>query len=117
MTAAANTHECPCGCGRDITYERYSCRASWIRLPAELRQQITGNRRLSHAHIDAMMEARQWLVDNPPPLPAEAAQMAADALADLADLLRGTGEHAQHTRQQVGRCVYCSCGQRYQGRL
>jgi hypothetical protein len=45
------------------------------------------------------------------------ADMTADEhMARLDDLLAGTGEHEGHTREQVGRCVYCSCGQRIQGR-
>jgi hypothetical protein len=36
---------------------------------------------------------------------------------DLEDMVNSTGAHAGHSLQQVGRCVYCSCGQRYQGRL
>jgi hypothetical protein len=38
-------------------------------------------------------------------------------LADMTDMLYGQGRHATHTREQVGRCVYCSCGIRVQGRL
>lgn len=38
-------------------------------------------------------------------------------LIDLADVLRGTGAHAEHERRQVGRCVICSCGIRVQGRM
>jgi hypothetical protein len=39
------------------------------------------------------------------------------ALDNAAALLAGTGAHAGHTREQVGRCVYCSCGDRVQGRM
>lgn len=38
-------------------------------------------------------------------------------LNNAADVLRGTGEHADHEREQVGRCVHCSCGVRVQGRM
>lgn len=44
-------------------------------------------------------------------------QEAAAVLGQLVDVLRGTGAHADHTRTQVGRCVYCSCGARVLGRL
>lgn len=44
-------------------------------------------------------------------------EQAAAALADLAGVLDGTGAHAEHERKQVGRCVYCSCGARVQGRM
>jgi len=38
-------------------------------------------------------------------------------LNDSYEVLTGTGAHADHERQQVGRCVHCSCGVRLQGRL
>lgn len=34
----------------------------------------------------------------------------------MADLMNSTGVHEGHELEQVGRCVYCSCGQRVQGR-
>lgn len=40
-----------------------------------------------------------------------------DVGRDLQDLAASTGRHAGHTLEQVGRCVYCSCGDRLQGRL
>jgi hypothetical protein len=39
------------------------------------------------------------------------------AVTDLVDLTRSRGAHEGHTLRQVGRCVYCSCGERFQGRL
>jgi hypothetical protein len=44
-------------------------------------------------------------------------QVGAEHLIDLYAVLTGTGEHAEHERSQVGRCVYCSCGLRVQGRM
>ena len=38
-------------------------------------------------------------------------------LQDLNDMAKGTGAHEGHTLRQVGRCVYCSCGSRYQGTI
>ena len=38
-------------------------------------------------------------------------------IADLMDVLAGTGRHADHSREQIGRCVHCSCGTRIQGRM
>lgn len=38
-------------------------------------------------------------------------------LALIEGVLDGTGEHVDHTRKQIGRCVYCSCGVRAQGRM
>lgn len=45
------------------------------------------------------------------------AEDAAAALAELVGVLDGTGAHAEHERKQVGKCVYCSCGARVQGRM
>jgi len=39
------------------------------------------------------------------------------ALTAIANLVNSAGPHEGHTLRQVGRCVYCSCGQRFQGRL
>lgn len=33
------------------------------------------------------------------------------------EIATSTGGHAGHTPRQVGRCVYCTCGDRYQGWL
>lgn len=38
-------------------------------------------------------------------------------LTVIYEVITGTGDHAEHTREQVGRCVYCSCGTRAQGRM
>jgi len=40
-----------------------------------------------------------------------------NSMRDMVDMLTGTGIHVDHTREQIGRCVYCSCGARVQGRL
>lgn len=37
-----------------------------------------------------------------------------ELLADLQDVLDGTGRHAGHDRRLIGRCVWCSCGARVQ---
>jgi hypothetical protein len=94
-----------------------SCRAAWFRLPVELRAAIQDNyRRYPCAHMAAVVDAIDWLKANPAPAPSPAADVAA-AVADLADVLAGTGRHAGHERRQVGRCVHCSCGARAQGRM
>jgi hypothetical protein len=36
---------------------------------------------------------------------------------ELQDVAESKGEHEGHTLKQVGRCVYCSCGFRFQGTL
>lgn len=40
-----------------------------------------------------------------------------DMIADLTDMLNRQGRHADHSQEQLGRCVYCSCGLRAQGKL
>jgi hypothetical protein len=40
-----------------------------------------------------------------------------DWLEDLAEMAQNAARHEGHTRVQVGPCVYCSCGKRYQGTL
>ena len=42
---------------------------------------------------------------------------AAEFVNDSYEILTGTGKHAEHEQSQAGRCVYCSCGLRVQGRL
>jgi hypothetical protein len=50
------------------------------------------------------------------PTPRQVAAIQSHA-QDLSNILTGRGRHAAHTRQQIGRCVYCSCGQRAQGKM
>lgn len=38
-------------------------------------------------------------------------------LQDVDDMIESVGAHTGHTRQQIGRCIYCSCGKRVQGWL
>lgn len=38
-------------------------------------------------------------------------------LTDVDDMLTGKARHEGHTREQHGRCIFCSCGMRVQGRL
>lgn len=74
------SRECPCGCGRNVTSDRYSCGASWRRLPVELRREITvsyGRRRTLAArgsddypeaarrHEAAKTAADAWLTEHP----------------------------------------------------
>ena len=46
----------------------------------------------------------------------EAMQAAAKFLNDVYAAAAGIGRHEGHSLEQVGRCVYCSCGLRWQGR-
>lgn len=41
----------------------------------------------------------------------------ANFLAEFDEVATGSGRHEGHTLEQVGRCVYCSCGFRYQGTI
>lgn len=55
------THDCPCGCGRQVAHSHYACRPGWYRLPFPLRQAISatyGRDRLAHA--EAMKAADDW---------------------------------------------------------
>jgi hypothetical protein len=53
---------------------------------------------------------------NAKPTPEQAAAIE-QWMADLIDMQNGTGKHEGHALSQVGRCVYCTCGSRYQGTL
>lgn len=67
------------------------------------------------------MTARRPPAPRPVPItPAEEAALmraAAEYVDELYEVLTGTGRHADHERQQAGRCVVCSCGMLVQGRL
>ncbi len=52
-----------------------------------------------------------------PDIDPETARKFEEALQDMADMMNGEGGHKDHTQEQVGRCVYCSCGMRVQGTL
>lgn len=48
---------------------------------------------------------------------AQADAAVRDWAAELGEVIGTTGRHEGHTLSQAGRCVYCSCGYRYQGKL
>ena len=52
-----------------------------------------------------------------PKMTPEQAQAVTDWVNELNDVIEHKGKHDGHTLRQVGRCVYCSCGYRYQGKL
>ncbi|MFF5988161.1 hypothetical protein [Prauserella flavalba] len=59
---ARPTHACPCGCARPVPRHKFSCFASWQRLPGAMKRAIVDNRhRNPDAHRAAMREARTWL--------------------------------------------------------
>jgi hypothetical protein len=44
------------------------------------------------------------------PTPEQRDSAVVDFFAQLEEAVRGEGRHAGHELEQVGRCVYCSCG-------
>lgn len=104
---------------------RVACRPCWLRLPQEIRTRLRDSVGLyPSTYRLAEEDARGWLDSHPwqPPKPVYemTREERADILAKLADLvsvLDGSGPHVGHTRQQIGRCVHCSCGTRVQGRI
>lgn len=64
------THSCPGGCGAAVARNKFADPACWSRLPRELQTPITSAYRRGdfHAHVDAMMAARQWYRANPLPI-------------------------------------------------
>lgn len=38
-------------------------------------------------------------------------------LAEFGEVIESSGRHEGHSLRQVGHCVYCTCGYRYQGKL
>ena len=63
---------------------------------------------------------RRPLPRREPPTEAERDALmraAAQFVGDSYEILTGTGAHAEHERRQEGRCVFCSCGIRVQGRM
>lgn len=63
------------------------------------------------------VKPRDFRVTDTGNLQADIAGIADKQIQDLNDMLNGRGRHEGHARKQVGRCVYCSCGVRAQGRL
>ena len=57
------------------------------------------------------------MISDPPKMTPEQIEAVEAWLADLEDLIGSKGKHQGHTLKQVGRCVYCSCGTRYQGTI
>ena len=51
------------------------------------------------------------------PVPPEHRDAAISALVDRAEMIASCGRHEGHALSRAGRCVYCSCGSRYQGRM
>lgn len=51
-------HQCPGGCSRRISNERFACRSCWYRLPCYLRNLITQAYRRGTHHADNMPMAK-----------------------------------------------------------
>jgi len=52
-----------------------------------------------------------------PEMTPEQAETVNKFIQDLNEMVQSRGRHEGHVLRQVGRCVYCSCGSRYQGTL
>ena len=63
------------------------------------------------------VKPRDFRVTDSGDLQADLAEIADKQVQDLNDMLNREGRHEGHKRKQVGRCVYCECGVRAQGRL
>ena len=57
------THQCPCGCERDVPDRFFACGPGWHRLPRDLQRPIVGNRRGTEEHWEAMADAIQWYAE------------------------------------------------------
>jgi hypothetical protein len=67
-TSRQPPHRCPCRCGQPVPYHRFSCPASWGRLPRDYRIAIAqAYRRDPVAHAEAMAAARRWFEQHPVP--------------------------------------------------
>lgn len=67
MPRVTDTHDCPAGCGLQVPRSQFACRSDWYRLPAGMREAITTNYRVDFgAHMEAMIEAQTWYLDNLP---------------------------------------------------
>lgn len=66
---AEPTHDCPCGCGKQITQDRVACKPGWYLLPKDIRDEVwrtyRARQRDPSAHRRALHEAMQWYRDNP----------------------------------------------------
>jgi hypothetical protein len=69
-----DTHPCPGGCGGHVSRARLSCKPCWLRLPADIRAEVTDaydqrwrdpDGRIRHA--DALTAASRWYRANPRP--------------------------------------------------
>lgn len=64
-----DTHDCPGGCGRQVSPERLACRPDWYRLPKDIRDRIWrewyGAGPGTQTHRTAISYAYAWYRDNP----------------------------------------------------
>jgi hypothetical protein len=111
------------GCRRVVPPKMFMCRPHWHLLtPAHRRaiwatyrpgQEVTKDP--SPAYLEAARAAIRYLEELGNTRPQPDADVT--RWLDVADMLNGEGRHAGHQQKQVGRCVYCSCGLRVQGKL
>lgn len=114
------------GCDKSASqFHGFACDRCAYRLPPRMKEELQRSRdNYPATHRLAVEEATEWLRRNPWREPPKPPKMTPEEeaevrrfLEDAYHLLNGTGDHASHTRKQVGRCVYCSCGKRVQGRM
>jgi hypothetical protein len=122
QSPAAHRLACPAGCGRNRrTNVELLCRPCWYRVPPDLRAEVwRAWRRFQAAEItpDELTAVQDRAIaaagrKRAKPSPEQMAEIAA-GVQDLADMVAGKGRHADHQREQIGRCLYCSCGLRVQ---
>lgn len=58
--APQDTHSCPGRCGRQVPNRLFACGPHWYRLPRDMQRGITGNRRGTDAHWQAIADAMDW---------------------------------------------------------
>lgn len=67
--ASGHTHDCPGGCGRQVTEEHLACPGCWYRLPRPLRTTVNDAYRQHGAgstqHRNALRVAFRWYSDHP----------------------------------------------------
>lgn len=65
-------HRCPGACARFVPNHHFACDECWQRLPRAIRRSmVRRTRREQTGRLREQVEsaARQWFLDNPPPVP------------------------------------------------
>lgn len=110
LSRAVLIYELPYQRGDEAERKRVVSRA--LRKAKEIELRMTERR----AEVKTV-KPRDFRVTDSGSLQTDLEGFADKAVQDLNDMLNGEGVHKGHKRRQVGRCVYCECGVRAQGRL